>query len=77
MFSKSKFLFGIPVLDNKYKYPENQNNNLFYLFNDQLDYILTHYFANLKTIKYNIDNFLTNLLIKAIIKNLLYYNTDK
>ena len=76
-FSKSKFPASIPVLDIRYKHPESQNNNLFYLFNDQIDYVLTHYFEYSKTIKRNVDKFFTNSLIKPITKNLLYHNTDK
>ena len=77
MFNECKFLSGTPVLDIRYEHFRNQINNLFYLFNSQLDYALAHYFANSKTIKQNIDKFLTNLLMKPIIKNLSYYNVDK
>lgn len=59
-FSKSEFLAIMLILDTKYKYPENQNNNLLYLFIDQLNYILIYYFAKSKTIKCNINKFLSN-----------------
>ena len=75
-FSKSKFLIGIPVSDTQYKHFKSQNNNLFYLFNNQLDYVLAYYFAELETTKCNINRFLTNLLMKLITKKLLYCNAD-
>ena len=48
MFSESKFPAGTPILDTRYEHPRSQNNNLFYLFNSQLDYVLAHYFADLE-----------------------------
>lgn len=77
MFSNSKFSAGTPVLDTRYKHPGSQNNNLFYPFNNQVNYALAYYFTDLKTTKGNINKFLTNFLIKPIIKNLLYHNVDK
>lgn len=77
MFSESEFLAGIPVLDTRYKYPRIQNNNLFFLFNDHLDYVLAYYFADSEITKCNIDKFFTNLLKKPIIKKLSYYNIDE
>lgn len=58
--NKSEFSVDIPIFDIKYKHLESENNNLFYLFNSQLDDILVHYFANLETSKHSIDKFLTN-----------------
>lgn len=77
IFNKFFFLFKILVLDIKYEHFRNKNNNLFYLLNNQLDYIMTYYFMELKIIKCNINKFLSNLLIKFIIKKLLYFNIDK
>ncbi len=77
MFSESEFPVDTPVLDTRYVHPENWSSNLFYPFNDPLDYILIHYFAKLKITKRNIDNFLSNLLMKSIIEKLSYHNTDK
>lgn len=77
IFSKFKFLSSISILDTRYKYFESQNNNLFYLFYSQVNYILAYYFADLKTIKYNIDKSFTNFLINFIINNFLYYNVNK
>lgn len=76
-FIESKFLASILVLDTRYKYFRSQNNNSFYLFNNQVVYTLVHYFANSETTKNNIDKFLTNFLIKLITKHLLYYNGNK
>lgn len=76
-FSESKFLVRTLVSNTWYKYFGTQNKNLFYLLNDQLDYALTHYFAELETTKYNIDKFLSNLLIKLITKKLSYCNLDE
>ncbi len=58
-------------------YPGSQSNNPFHLFNDQLDYVLAHYFAESETIKHNVDKFLSNPLMKSIIKKLSYCNIDK
>ena len=76
-FNESKFLADIPILAIKYKHFGSQNNNLFYLFNGQLDYALAHYFANSKITKCNVDKFLTNLLMKPITKDLSDCNADE
>lgn len=44
MLSKYEFPIDTLVLDTRYEYPRSQNNNLFYPFNDQLNYALAHYF---------------------------------
>lgn len=72
IFSKSQFSAGTLILNTRYKHPGNQNNNLFYPFNDQVNYALAHYFPDSKTTKQNVYKFFTNLLIKSITKNLLY-----
>ena len=76
-FNESKFPAGTPVSDTQYKHPGSQNNNPFYLFNDQLDYALAHYFAESETTKRNVDRFLTNPLMKPITKKLPYHNADE
>ncbi len=76
-FSKSEFPIGTPVSDTRYVHHGSQSNNPFHLFNDQLDYALAHYFAELETIKCNIDKFLSNSLMKPITKKLLYCNADE
>ncbi len=76
-FSESDFPVDTSVLDTRYERLGSQNNNWFYLFNDQLDYALANNFAKSKTTKYNIDKFLSNLLIKPIIKKLSYWNANE
>ena len=76
-FSESEFPAGTPVSDTQYKHPKSQNNNLFYAFNDQLDYTLAYYFSESETTKRNVDKFLTNLLMKPITKKLSYCNADE
>lgn len=71
-----KFPTGIHILNTKYKYPGTKNNNLFYCFNEQLDYILAHYCIESESIKRNIDKFLSNLLMKPITKKLSYYHIN-
>lgn len=71
-FSKQKFPTSKLVSDIKYHYPSSQNNNRFYLFNNQLDYVLANYFVESKTIKSNIIKFLFNPLIVLLIKKLSY-----
>lgn len=77
IFRKSKFLTGISILDIRYKYPGTQNNNLFYPFNNQLNYGLAQYFVKSKKIKCNVNKFFTNIFIKYITKRPLYYNANK
>ena len=76
-FSEFKFSAGTPVSDIWYKHPGSQNNNPFCFFNNEFDYALAHYFAELETTKRNINRFYTNSLMKPITKKLSYYNTDK
>lgn len=54
-FIKSEIPICISVLDIRYGHLRNQNNNPLYLFNDQLNYVLTYYFAKSETIKCNIS----------------------
>lgn len=75
-FSESQFPANILNLDIRYEYLESQIKNIFYLFSDQLDYILVHYFAKLETIKCNIDKFFSILLIKSITEKLSYRNVN-
>lgn len=76
-FNKSEFLASTHILNTKFNHFWSQNNNLFCFFNNQINYALGHYFVNLKTTKCNINKFFTNFLIKFIINNLLYFNTNK
>lgn len=76
-FCKSELPAGTSILAIRYNYTGSQNNNLFYLIDNQLDYVLAYYFAELKTMKRNLVMFFTNLLIKPIIKKISYCNTNK
>ena len=75
-FNKQEFLTGTSISDIKYNYLEYKNDNLFYLFNDQLEYTLAHYFAESETTKDNVDRFLSNLLIAPLIEKLFYQNIE-
>lgn len=76
-FHKQEFPAGKSISNIKYFYPSSQNNNLFHLFNDQLDYILATYFAKSKTIKGNVNKFHSNRLIVPLIEKLFYGDIDK
>lgn len=71
-FGEQKFLTSKSISNIKYYYTSFQNNNLFYLFNNQLDYILTNHFAEFETTKNNIDRFLSNALMALFTKKLFY-----
>ena len=77
MFSESKFPASTLISNIRYKQPRSQNNNSFYPFNGQLDYILVHYFAHSETTKLNVDEFFINLLMKPMTKDLPYCNADE
>lgn len=76
-FSKSQFSASTQILDTRYRYPKNWNNNLFFLFIDQLNYVWSYYFVELETIKSKIDTFFSNLFMKSITKKLIYLYIDK
>lgn len=57
IFIESKFPISITILNIRYKNSRCQKNNLFYIFIDQLDYALVHYFAESETTKCNINKF--------------------
>lgn len=76
-FSKQELSANIFVFNIKYNYLEFQNNNLFYQFNNQLNYILTHYYAESETTKGNVNRFLSNLLLVLLTKKLFYQIADK
>lgn len=62
-FSSHKFLIKIKISDIKYRHLGSKHTSSFYLFNDQLNYTMAYYFARLETIKGNMNEFLTNLLM--------------
>ena len=76
-FSEQEFLTSTLVSNIIYNYLGLQNNNLFYLFYNQLDYALAHYFAESEITKNNVDKFLSNLLIVLFTEKLFYQNVDK
>lgn len=76
-FNEQEFPINKLISDIKYNYLGFQNNNPFYPFNDQRDYILINYFAMSKTIKGNVNRFLSDPLMVSIIKKLFYQNIDK
>ncbi len=75
-FSKQEFPAGKLISNKKYHYQGSQNNNLFYLFIDQLDYALVIYFAEFKTTK-GVDRFFSNLLMAPFTEKLSYQNVDE
>ena len=76
-FSKQEFPTSKPVSNIKYPHLGFQNNNLFHLFNDQLNYILATYFAESETTKGNVDRFVSNPLMAPLTMKLSYQNDDK
>lgn len=76
-FSESEFLANTPVSKTWYKHSGIQNNNPFYPFNNHLDNESAHYFAESETTKWNVDKFLTNLLMEFIIRKLSYCNISE
>ena len=75
--SEQVFSTGKPISDIKYLPLGSQNNNLFYLFNDQMDYTLAMYFAESKNMKGNVDRFLSDPLMALLNEKLSYQNVDK
>ena len=76
-FSEKEFPIGTTVFNIKFDHPRSQNDNLFYLFHNQLDYAPAHYFVESETTKSNIDKFLSNPLMALLIKKLFYQNADE
>lgn len=71
-FNKQQFSVSKHVSDIKYHYSGFQNNNSFYLFNNQLNYALANCFAESKITKNNVDRFSSNLLIVLLTEKLSY-----
>ncbi len=71
-FSDHEFAASTPISNIKYNHPVFQNNNLFDLFHDQLDYRLAKYFAKFEIPKNNVDKFLFEPLIASLIEKLSY-----
>lgn len=56
------------ISDIKYKYLGYQYDIIIYLFDNEVDYALIYYFVESKITKDNIDKFLSNPLMKSIMK---------
>lgn len=76
-FAEQEFLANLSISKIKYNHPESQNDNIFYPFNNQLDYALAYYFTNSEITKGNIDKFMSNSLIALFTKKLSYQNANK
>ena len=77
LFTGKEFPAGIPVSDIKYNHLGLKHQNSFYPFNDQLDYVLAHYFAESETTKGNVNKFLSDPLMTPLTKKLSYKNADE
>ena len=75
-FSEQEFPAIKAISNIKYHHLSFQNNNFFYLFNNQLDFTLVNYFAQSETIKGNIDKYLSDSFMFPLTKKLSYQNTD-
>lgn len=75
-FCKQKFFANKFVLNIKYYHLGFQKNNLFHLFNNQLDYTLANNFTESEITKSNVDRFLFNLLMVLFTEKLSYRNID-
>lgn len=76
-WSEKDFLTGKSLSDIKYYHLGFQNDNLYYLFNDQLNYMLSNYFKEFETKKCNVNQFLSDPLMAPFIKKRFYQNVDK
>lgn len=61
----------------EYHHLTSQNNKTFFVFDDELDYILVLYFAYSETTKNNVDIFLSNLSMILFTEKLFYENLYK
>ncbi len=73
----NEFPAGTPISDIKYNHLGLQHKNSFYLFKDQLDYALAHYFGDLETTKGNVNKFLSDPLMTPLTEKLSYKNADE
>ncbi len=71
-FSDEEFVTGTPISNIKYNHLGFQNDNSFYLFDNQLDYGLAKYFVESKTTKSDVDKFLSKPLITPLTEKLSY-----
>lgn len=76
-FSETEYQAGTLISNIKYRHSGYQHDNVFYPFDNDVDYALAHWFVESKITKGNVDKFLTNFLMKSITKQLSYWNTIK
>ena len=76
-FIRNKFSAGTLSSDIKYNHSGLKHQNSFYLFNNQLDYAIVHYFAKSKSTKGNLNMFLSDPLMISLTKKLSYKNADE
>lgn len=76
-FSEEEFHIDKLLSDIKYYYLGSSKDNLFYPFNDQLDYVLANYLAEFKTTKGNLNQFLSNLWMILFTEKVSYPNANK
>lgn len=77
MFSDQESVTSTLLSNIKYNHIKFQNNNLFYLFHDQLAYRLAKYFARSRTMKSNMDKFVSEQLMTLLTEKLYYQNVDE
>lgn len=70
--SEKTFVISTFLSNMRYDYPKLHNTKFFYNFYNQLNYVLVHYFAESKTIKSNVNKFLSKLLIALLTQKLFY-----
>ena len=76
-FNKQEFPTGTLVSSIKYDHLESQNDNFFYSFYNQLDYLQAYYFIEFEITKDNLDQFLSNPFITPFTEKLSDQNADK
>lgn len=76
-FTGNKFSIGISISNIKFNYLGLQYKNSFYLFKDQLTYVLAYYFAKSETTKCNVIKFLCDSSIRSLIEKLLNKNANE
>lgn len=69
-FNSYEFFAGTTISNKKYRHLRSKHNK-------QQNYTLAYYFAESKTIKGNVNKFLTDLLMTLLHKKLSYKNVDK
>ena len=76
-FTRNEFLASTPISNIKYNHREVKHQNSFYLFHNQLNNALAHYFVESEATKSNVNKFLSDLLMTPLTKKLLFKNADE